>query len=437
MAIISAFICLLIVLFFLYKSSISQGIEINHITTFSIGWLYYWLLPIFLYRFEIFSDMILPFKEDMERLNNTVQDKSILIYTIYILVIYLIFILGDYVAKVKIKPTNQMKLYLSDKLVLNIFYFILLPVVIFFAYQFKDYFFTGYTKLDWFRAELKGQFVTLSLLLFILYLFYTVNKNFNKLEYTNKKDLLMDLFLNKFFITYLFVGIYIVSMGGRLYFMTSIMVMIVYYTVYVKKIKYSLFIRYAVILFVLMILVGVWRNSGQVSLDFTNIYTAIFAESILVGISLFNFIQYDFTFLINKPLFLMSDFVNIIPRFIFPNKDEFILNFADYGYEIYSPGGALNSFLSFVINFGIIGNLLFFFLLGFLLRYIRNTTNILGRVSYIFISGILTFSFFRDPFNISIVKLVVQFGIIVPVVIFIIIKVYSNRKKEVKTIDLQ
>lgn len=437
MDIISAFICLMIVLFFLYKNSISKGIEINHITTFSIGWLYYWLLPIFLYRFKIYSDMILPFKEDMDRLNDAVNDKSIVIYTIYILVLYLIFILGDYVAKTKFTSTQSMKLYLSDKMVLNIFYFILLPVVLFFAYQFKDYFFTGYTKLDWFRAELKGQFVSLSLLLFILYLFYVVNKYFNKLHYANTKDLLMDLFCNKFFITYLFVGIYIVSMGGRLYFMTSIMIMIVFYTVYVKKIKFSLFIRYFAILFVLMILVGVWRNSGQVSLDFTNIYTAVFAESILVGISLFNFIQYDFTFLFNKPIFLISDFVNIIPRFLFSSKDEYIMNFSDYGYAIYSPGGALNSFLSFVINFGIIGNLLFFFLLGFLLRYIKNTSNILGRISYIFISGILTFSFFRDPFSISIVKLIVQFGIIIPIVIFIIIKVYSNRKKEVNNMELK
>lgn len=443
MIVLSAILILIFVLYFLLRNSINKGIEINHITTFSVGWIYYWLLPIILYRLNTFESMNVPFKEDISRLAIFTSDKTIYIYYIFILLIYISFIAGDYYGRKHFLPSEYVKVYLSDKHILYLSNIILLPIVVYFTYEFRDYFFSGYTIIDWYKASQKGQFVSLSLLLFVIYLFYIVNKYYAR-SFSTEKALIRNLFFNYFFILYMFVSIYIVSMGGRLYFVSTIIMLLVFYSVYIKEISYPVFTRFFFLMFSAIILVGVWRNSGQLNIDFNSIFSAIFAESVLVGISLFTFIQDDFYYLLlNKPIFLGMDFINIVPRFILPDKGAYSLSFSDYGYNIYSPAGALNSFLSFMINFGIIGSIVVFFMLGYFLRWLRNSSVISGRISYIFISGILMFSIFRDPFSISIVKLFFQFGLLIPIILFMIIKFYSllslkkNKKNAIKKIQIK
>ena len=73
--------------------------------------------------------------------------------------------------------------------------------------------------------------------------------------------------------------------------------------------------------------------------------------------------------------------------------------------DAYTPLGSLNSYVSFNLNFGLLGSALFLFLWPMLFRYLRSrSAATLPATMYVMCSGWLAFTFFRDPFSISLVK---------------------------------
>jgi hypothetical protein len=113
------------------------------------------------------------------------------------------------------------------------------------------------------------------------------------------------------------------------------------------------------------------------------------------------------------PKYLASDFCNLIPSAVFPGKAALI-----QAPDFFSPLGALHSFVSFSFNFGLIGTAVCMFLLPVGLRWIRaRDGSPLYRTMYVMLSGWLAFTFFRDPFSVSIVKTMVQHSILLPIAI--------------------
>lgn len=88
--------------------------------------------------------------------------------------------------------------------------------------------------------------------------------------------------------------------------------------------------------------------------------------------------------------------------------------------DAYRPLGGLHSFVSFNLNFGVLGSALFWFLWPMGCRYLksRSSSTPFGAM-YIMSSGWLTFTFFRDPFSISLVKAIFQDSIFAPIAIVI------------------
>jgi hypothetical protein len=130
--------------------------------------------------------------------------------------------------------------------------------------------------------------------------------------------------------------------------------------------------------------------------------------------------------LVNVPKFLVSDFVNLIPTVLLPGKAALLMDPNDYGYSVYTPLGALHSFFSFTINFGVIGTLPVMFGLGFGLRWLQiNGHLVLLRVLYVMLSSWLAFTFFRDPFTTSIVKNMFEFSILVPTLVIVAMHVIT------------
>jgi hypothetical protein len=108
---------------------------------------------------------------------------------------------------------------------------------------------------------------------------------------------------------------------------------------------------------------------------------------------------------------LQSDFENLIPTVLLPNKID-VLKKPD----AYRPLGGLHSFVSFDLNFGILGSALFWFLWPMGFRYFKSrSSSTLFATMYIMCSGWLTFTFFRDPFSISLVKAIFQYSILAPI----------------------
>jgi hypothetical protein len=113
---------------------------------------------------------------------------------------------------------------------------------------------------------------------------------------------------------------------------------------------------------------------------------------------------------LNRPDQLESDFLNLVPSVLLPNKFA-ILKKPD----AYRPLGGLNSFVSFDLNLGMIGSGAFLFLWPMMFRYFRSrSSSTLSATMYVMCSGWLAFTFFRDPFSISLVKAIVQDSILMP-----------------------
>ncbi len=82
------------------------------------------------------------------------------------------------------------------------------------------------------------------------------------------------------------------------------------------------------------------------------------------------------------------------------------------------PLGGLNSFVSFDLNFGVGGSAIFLFLWPIPFRYLKSRpTNTLFATMYVMSSGWLAFTFFRDPFSISLVKAILQDSILMPALV--------------------
>jgi hypothetical protein len=73
-----------------------------------------------------------------------------------------------------------------------------------------------------------------------------------------------------------------------------------------------------------------------------------------------------------------------------------------------------------MINFGVLGSLVAVFVFGMFLSFLKARGNsVLWKTMYLMISGWLTFSFWRDGFATSIVKLITEFSILIPALIVI------------------
>jgi hypothetical protein len=96
-------------------------------------------------------------------------------------------------------------------------------------------------------------------------------------------------------------------------------------------------------------------------------------------------------------------------------KDSMILSPEDSGFHIENPVGGVNSFFSFMVNFGALGTTVFLFLFSYGMGFLKSREgSILARAMYSVISGWLLISFFRNPFEVSLVKDIFQMSIVVP-----------------------
>jgi hypothetical protein len=198
----------------------------------------------------------------------------------------------------------------------------------------------------------------------------------------------------------------LLSLGSRLTVVSFVLIFVGFRSCFVKRIPLKTAIFGMLLVAFISGTVGVLRSGRTLA----GIATNLVLEPVLTSYSLLYFLHQDRMAWIHFPRYLLSDFVNLIPTSLFPGKAD-LIQFPD----VYAPVGALHSFVSFNFNFGIVGTVVFMFLLPIALRWIRARSSIqLARVAYAMLSGFLAFTFFRDPFSISLVKYMLQFSLIVP-----------------------
>lgn len=257
---------------------------------------------------------------------------------------------------------------------------------------------------------------TLLLVSFAIYYMYTLRHwNYSKSVFKNLQ--------NRYAILYLTCSIMMLSTGGRLYFMTTVISLIVFYGVYLQKLTIKKMAIVAIMGLTFAGMIGIVRQAQSESGDvWLAIGANIILEPALTSISSMTFIQSNDLPILADVKYPLSLFINLLPSFLFRDLRNEISVDLETEYDIESPLGALSSFVSWIGYFGILGSLAGLFIFGFLLSILKNRTDSTSHVIYGMLCGATMFTFFRDQFNISLIKIMIQDSVLAPLFIFIIIK---------------
>ena len=403
-----------------------RGLEINHVLIFSVGFLTYWILPVAVGLSGLADG--LPQLQIFNGVYAQVPEEELARFLLVTFGCFLAFWAGD--AWMGRRMARRGRAYRR-----TFFYPLLLEVPLLFgllgelayAFPLRDQFFKGYTLLPagGIGADpLRGSFIAFNVLLLALALIYTMRRA----ETSREPRPFAAVLRNRYVAFYVLFALLVLSLGGRLYFASSVVMLLVYRTVYSKRISGRALLSLAVVGAAASGLIGIVRlgagaGAGPAS---SLVAQSLLAEPLLTSLSLLRFIQEGYFDWVKFPSFLLGSFTNLVPSAIFPDKAAFVPDLTQSGYVIFSPLGALNSYVSWMINFGVLGTALCLFGVAASLRFLAlSDSRLLSRVVYVMVCGWLGTTFFRDPFSISIVKNIFQFSILTPIVIVLSAQVAS------------
>ncbi len=384
-------ICVVFPLWFAYRRSVSlTGVEINHVTLFTLGFLFYWVLPIAI------GMMVSDFTGAGDSWSDLFGSGDFVSpYLFVALISYFAFAVGDSIAIriLRTEPRSPRRLNPAGLAICNV---LVVPVLVYATITNRALLFQKY-QLDISGDPARGMLAACVVLLGVIALL-------DISDHPNEKFRKLALKWTVF--PFIAGCALLLSLGSRLTVVSFVLIFVGFRSCFVKNIPLKTAIFGTLSVAFISGTVGVLRSG----LSLASIGTNLVLEPVFTSYSLIYFLRYDRMAWLHFPRYLLSDFVNLIPTSLFPGKGDLIQFPA-----VYAPIGALHSFVSFNFNFGIIGTVVFMFLLPIGLRWIRARSSIqLARVAYAMLSGFLAFTFFRDPFSISLVKYMMQFSLIVP-----------------------
>lgn len=422
MIIVLCLINYLLILFSVYIFCVKNGtISLNGFFFFSVGYAYYWLTPYFLSSL-LGSTPPEELQIVIERFVS-ITDETSLIYLLLSFLFYAIFLFFYYVSfngKSSRKPISQK----SERAIRfwSIMSCLGIGLAALMAIPIKHYFFTGYDAALFENyqdgvvqdALPRGTFIASTSILFSMAFMRAVMKH-------GHLQKILPVLTDPFMLAYYFFAILALSLGGRLYFATNMLTVIIFFSTYFSwRVKLSEFFVLGLAGIGSAAMWGVLRAGSDFSLF--NMALNLAQEPLLTSISSFSFLTSGKLPLINFPSFLISDFINLIPSVIFPGKINYLLNPLDFGYDFAMPLGGLHVFVSLLINFGIAGAAVFFAAVGYLMGNYRKTVSIQKIVIYSLICACMTFTFNRDPFSVSIVKNIFENSFLIPFILYSIQK---------------
>ncbi len=407
-----------------------QGVEVNHISLFSLAFVFYFISPVCIGIAATTPDDIKHFVI-WHHIFKQVSCNSLNVYMIVCLGCYISFIGGNFISAMMLqKKYFRFKTIHSDIKLLNILLIIGIVIGIISAYTLKDVFFSGYLDLSNTANKWRGMFIFINIFILSLSLLYT--SEFHIIDKDSLKG--WKIIFNKFFIVFAVFLILLVSLGGRTWIISAIVMYIMYYSIFIKRTTITQLFLFFFTIVMLSTLIALWR--GGTTFEYSKIMSIkhiknsiviMFVDSTFLSISLMHFLKEYTLPLINYPVFLLSNLINIIPTILLPDKSSLILKSADYGYIIRTDNaGAIHSFVSLMINFGVIGSFIFWFVFSFLINILKDTKTSVYRTMYVMISGWMAISLFRD-FETTVIKLILQLSIIIPLLILLLSYIISHR----------
>ena len=413
-----------------YRACFSRGVEVNHVATFTFGYLFYWILPIAVGTYQVLSYNLAmrPFYDIFDQ----VSPSTLHTYLTISLCCYLFFVLGHVTSRrLRYRLIEQYANLDYDSRLLAVHLLLGVAACAVYAWLIRSQLFKGYTVTnDKFADPLRGTFAAWGNFLECVALIYTVNLQ-AKFRYiaTFRRVL-----LNTYMLAALFALLLDMSLGQRHYLLTFAVMLVVYRSVFFERLQF----RSALLLFAVGLGAAGTAALMRSTINFT-LLEIICAEPLFTSLALVYFLREPRFPFIRFPYLLLRDLLAIVPTALMPNKFTLMPSVADAGVPLFNPLGTVHSFLSFLANFGVFGSFGVFFLLGFALNLIKSGTRVpLLRVIYIMLSAQLAFTLWRDDFSLSFVKNMLEFSILIPVMICVSSNVLSGllRRKHLRLVGL-
>ena len=407
------FINIIIPIFSCCISSFNRhGLRFDHVFIVSAAYIYFWIIPLTVYRFKLFTPLVREekFASSFSLENIILSEDDQLMYLTCILSIYLAFIIGEIISRQFRFKRYKLKYFTPRPfhLLLILYTFILIVL----TFTTKEFYFKGYAR-EFF--SLQGNVIALNLVLLLLMYLMFFNTNIHN-KFTN-------IFKNWYFFIYLISTLLLVSLGNRTWFICGLLSFFILYTNYYKRISLLLtvlgFISLILVLGILPIVrTGDWKwLSTEIA-----VYLA-FYDTFATHNSLKYFIVNNDLQLFNIPSVLISKIFNIIPSTIMPSKEILYYAYEDVGANVISVQSASHTFALLMIHFGFMGTIILAFISPFLLNYLKHS--IMLSAIYIFVVAHMAAPMFRDFDNFA-VKILLQFSLIMPLIYLSICSIYGK-----------
>lgn len=346
---------------------------------FGLGILAYFILPIFSLYFEILEKNQI-YIDFYYKYSDLIKPKIFFLIS-WILIMECIFFIStdERIEKNKIKNIKIDNLFL--KLMIVSCYLVLF----FIYYTIKNFIFKGYQNYGNNRALIAS----------LLNISFSCNLYF--LLKNEKK-------ISKNMVGHFLISIPLLIMGTRMYFICHL---ISYATFLVKKkiIKKKIIIINAIILFFVMAIISLKRLGQNIVLK-EGILNNL-KEFLFTGISYISFVGLNELPFIEFPNEILYKATNLMPRIL---RVE-IISENKYVYE--SPFGAKHIMVSLSENFGLIGAIIFIYILGYIIKKLEASKNLINNTMYYIILGTLPLLFFRDPIEIFLYKINFQYSYVI------------------------
>jgi len=290
---------------------------------------------------------------------------------------------------------------LTSPIISQLFLAILIAFFLVLVWMGQGFWFSGYTGE--YDTGLRGPLQGIILAFAVMFLLMKTSQNFlaHDLRWSGLK-----MTAATFTVA---AAILSLSVGSRQNFVLSVISIAVYYSCFIYPFKRWKVIVFGVACITLISIVGAARIGGNV---FSFMTVGIFYESVLTSISLFSGFQFNDFPLFSYPAEIIEGSANLIPSFLW-DKTEFLASIASSNFVYASPLGAKNGILSLAVNFGLLGGCIAVFALGALLEFLssKNRHPILY-VTYSIATAGLAMDIWRNPFQVSIIKNMLQMGVL-------------------------
>lgn len=380
-----------------------NNLIINPLYFFSMGFIYYLIIPFLCFIFIDDFFQYTPLEASLEYINIEFFDMY---YWIDLFLIYLSFYIGykiggffkmkkNLIIFDKFSEDNQFNL-ISFLLIV----FLIVFLIVTFLINGND-FFTGYKE---FNISFLGQLSTLTVISVFL------------LNYTNirKYKILFSVLLIIEFTLLLSLGSRNITVNA---FITILLGLLFYRSSLLYSLKFYLIIL-STILGILYI--GVWRTGYELKIQ--TLFGIFLAEPMFVLSSASVYLKEIGREIYNIPYEIFLAIINFIPTFLYEDKLEIIKSYVGYKYN-YSPFGASSIFINMYSNFGFL-YFIYIMLIGFYfnLLFRKSKDSIFFRAIYFLVVPLLIFQFYNQ-FLFSFFKLLFWNGLFLPILI-----IYSYKK---------